>query len=1310
MTRVFACAWATVAAWAVASADQVEIACSADEVWWGGTFETGEWQPFRSAGAVTNVDLAAHEAWANEPLYLSSRGQWIWSERAFACAFGDCRVVAKGPGRILSGKAGDTLREAQLHVARCVRPISGKRLPDVFFAGPQYNTWIEINRNENQRDVLRYAHAIIDNGFPAGVFMIDGGWQAAYGDWRFDSLRFPDPKAMVDELHTLGFKVMLWTFQYVAPDAPAFAKLEKSGGILTDATRAGKPLLYTWWSGTGGIVDFTTAAGAGWMRGELERLRQEFGIDGFKFDAGGPRWFDADGLSGVASGVWPEDVSAAYGRFCASFAFNESGGWRSGGQPVMARLCDKPHSWQGLASLVPCLCTAGLIGYPFVCPDMIGGGLLATFQDGRTLDQDLFVRSAQLHALSPVMQFSAAPWRVLDAAHLAAVKSAVGIRRKYSARLLALAHEAARTGEPIVRSLDYVLPGRGYADVRDQFFLGDDLMVAPQIAPGRRRTVLIPEGAWEDEDGQEYSGPRSVEIDVPLDRLPRFSRKSGTVVRLVADGRAQCAVVVAKDAPSPLRFGANEIAAGLDKVTGCGRIPVVGSEAEVPAGVCPIVIALAPGEPTEGYSVEVSLERVTITGHSPRAVLYGCFDVLSKWAGFRWLVPGEDGEYFTPRRDVVAPLGRREERPRLAVRETRGRDEQTQLWLVRNRMQAEASTVRMNGRLEELAVNGNGAPGGHILSDLLIASTKDPKARKAACDRLFAEHPEYFPLIDGVRKPIYGSRDPNPCVSNPELLDLMAANLLARLAVPHGGEAYVTIGNNDTTAWCECGNCRALDAPEATAGKGRRADRYWHMVNGIARRVWAKRPDLKLGGWAYQDFWYPPVREKVDPRLRVMVSFNNQCWRHAVSDPACDVNAEWRRIFSLWKKTGHPLVINRDEISSDGSVGSSYAPAERTLAENFRAYADYGCAGSCFCVLGPFPPVLNYAKELNRPPYYGKNLKWYGMWQTIWISAQLMWSGDGDFDALYEECNSLYYGRGWDGGFREFRKLLGEAFVRTPGCYGWGQGAPLGRCLDVPGTEERLVALLAQALEAAKDDPRATAHLLRDKEIFERTWRAARKDYLENYREHAAFRRKGEIRIDGILDEADWAAATVIDDFKPSPWAARKGLGDRIGRTRARIAYDADHLYFAVEALEPEMGEVSAGEHVDRVDGARKLGDHVKLFYNFPDMGERMFQLAINANGEIVDWIHLSPTSFDKFFTTSAEWKVRKDADRWTLEIAIPCSEIGRACFDGDVWKVNVARMRKLKSFAHSVPSSACGGNLLGSANFINLRFAGERK
>ena len=123
----------------------------------------------------------------------------------------------------------------------------------------------------------------------------------------------------------------------------------------------------------------------------------------------------------------------------------------------------------------------------------------------------------------PMMQFSVAPWRVLDDRHFAAVKKSVAIRERYKNYILELAVKAAETGEPIMRPLEFVYPDQGYAGIINQFLLGDRLLVAPVLEKGAaRRKVVIPEGRWKSFDGQIISGPKTVDVKINLDDLPFF--------------------------------------------------------------------------------------------------------------------------------------------------------------------------------------------------------------------------------------------------------------------------------------------------------------------------------------------------------------------------------------------------------------------------------------------------------------------------------------------------------------------------------------------------------------------------------------------------------------------------------------------------------------------------------------------------------------------------------------------------------------------------------------------------------------------
>jgi alpha-glucosidase len=90
---------------------------------------------------------------------------------------------------------------------------------------------------------------------------------------------------------------------------------------------------------------------------------------------------------------------------------------------------------------------------------------------------------------------------------------------------LELANAASVTGEPIVKPMEMAFPGNGFELIKDQFVLGDDIIVAPVTDKGARsRKVILPAGKWQAEDGTVFKGGKTIEISVPLERLP-FLRK-----------------------------------------------------------------------------------------------------------------------------------------------------------------------------------------------------------------------------------------------------------------------------------------------------------------------------------------------------------------------------------------------------------------------------------------------------------------------------------------------------------------------------------------------------------------------------------------------------------------------------------------------------------------------------------------------------------------------------------------------------------------------------------------------------------------
>lgn len=446
-----------------------------------------------------------------------------------------------------------------------------KELPDWVF-----RLWGSGNEWNTQAEVMRQADLHRDHGIPLGSLVIEA-WsdESTFTTWRDARYRvredgapptladfefppegaWPDPKGMIDELHSRDTKLLLWQIPLikmrphprgqVAADAAAairddvLVKEVAPDGSLRPYRNRG------WWFPLGLMPDLTDDRAARWWTERRRYLVEELGVDGFKTDGGEHAWgSDLRYLNGMhgdeGNNLFPVHYARAYGELLESagkapVTFSRAG--FTGSQAHGAFWAgDENSTWDAFRWSLFAGLSASASGI------LYWGWDLAGFS-GEIPSAELYLRSAAAAAFVPIMQYHSefnhhrspsrdrTPWNIAerhgDDRVIPVVRRIVELRERLVPYLAESARAAIAAREPLMRPLFFDWADDPAVWERPlQWMLGAELLVAPVVEEGATRwSTALPAGDWVDVwTGDPVPGGGVVERDVPIDVIPVYCR------------------------------------------------------------------------------------------------------------------------------------------------------------------------------------------------------------------------------------------------------------------------------------------------------------------------------------------------------------------------------------------------------------------------------------------------------------------------------------------------------------------------------------------------------------------------------------------------------------------------------------------------------------------------------------------------------------------------------------------------------------------------------------------------------------------
>lgn len=505
-------------------------------------------------------------------------------------------------------------------------------------------------------------------------------------------------------------------------------------------------------------------------------------------------------------------------------------------------------------------------------------------------------------------------------------------------------------------------------------------------------------------------------------------------------GQPVARIIVPRRPTATEQFAADELQSYLERIS--GATVVIGPEEDFVEGPRLLIgntdagrsITPIEGDEPETFVVRADGDDLVLRGATDRGTIYAVYDFLEQDLGCRWLGPGEAWEEIPEQATIEVGEIDRTESPDMKYR------------FLRLTLPAEADDVyadTLSWAVKQRINIGSGWPQTELPDSFArrggFRAWMAPHVlhHALAPEEYFAEHPEYYALRGDRRPMAERGGFQQVCTTNPEVVSAVA-HALDGMFDARPEVDFMGLGQGDGTAFCQCGECTALDTGELWPHPSREypviTERWMTFCNDVARKLQSTHPGKKVYTLAYHQTFRPPDPETFTIEPNVMVQVVNSrpnyvCFVHRFENEDCPHHNAFRAGIEQWV-----------DMTPGGVMVYEYTPH------------------STFCTMpypAPFKFVddIRYLGRIGVVGYEGQSVA--KIWGTYGINyyaiAKATWDTDTDADALVADYCDHAFGPA-SGDMQRFMRTVEQALVDadhiTEGVWTWMTPGAMTQCRE----------------------------------------------------------------------------------------------------------------------------------------------------------------------------------------------------------------------------------------------------------------------